>query len=121
MKSEDDDALRAALAEAHREDAAQTPPLQRMLGNQANSRPRSDSPLPWLVTCVSLAAALGLAAWLVGRLGPPPAPLPNGTHWSFATDFLLETPGSVTLRTVPHLLPREGEFSPESGTRRGNP
>jgi hypothetical protein len=118
MKSEEDDALRSALAAAHQGDAARTPPLHRMLDRRP---PRRDSPLPWLVTCASLGAALGLAAWLTSHLGPPPAQLPLGTRWSFPTDFLLDTPGSVTLRTVPQLSPGVREGLLESGTRRGNP
>jgi hypothetical protein len=121
MKSEDDDALRAALAAAHQGDAARTPPLQRLLGTPGKRTPRHDSTLPWLVTCASLGAALGLAAWLTSRLGPPPAQLPAGTRWSFPTDFLLDTPGSVTLKTVPQLAPGVRELLLEPGVRRGNP
>jgi hypothetical protein len=121
MKSEDDDALRSALADAHHGDAARTPPLQRLLGPDGQRTPRRDSSMPWLVTCASLGAALGLAAWLVSHLGPPPAQLPPGTSWSFPTDFLLQTPGSVTLQTVPQLAPGVRELLLESGIRRGNP
>jgi hypothetical protein len=120
MKSEDDDALRAALAAAHRGDAAHTPPFHQVWGAARPIRGRH-SPVPWLVTCVSLAAALGLAAWLVGRLGPPPAQLPTGTSWIGPTDFLLDTPDMVTLRTIPVFVPSTGELSPEPSRRRGNP
>jgi hypothetical protein len=121
MKSEDDDALRAALADAHRGDAARTPRLQQMLGRGEKVNPRRGSPLPWLVACAGLGAALGLAAWSVGHFGPPPAQLPAGTYWSFPTDFLLETPGSVTLRTVPQLAPSGKDLLLDPGIRRGNP
>jgi hypothetical protein len=121
MKSDDDDALRATLAEAHRGDAARTPSFDRVWAAAHRGSPPRHSPVPWLVTCASLAAALGLAAWLVGRLGPPPAQLPTGTSWIGPTDFLLETPGLVTLRTVPELVPSVPDQFPAPGTRRGKP
>jgi hypothetical protein len=123
MKPDDDDAARAALADAHRGDAARTPSFERVWSGACRSgRPRN-SPVPWLMTCASLAAAMGLAVWLVGRLGPPPAQLPTGTSWRGPTDFLLETPGLVTLRTVPELVPNLPDPVPrlDPGTRRGNP
>jgi hypothetical protein len=121
MKPEDDDALRNALADAHRSDAARTPSFDRVWSAARRGGGARHSPLPWLVTCASLTAALGLAALLVGRLGPPPAPLPIGTRWIGPTDFLLETPGLVTLRTLPELVPSIRELPPDPGTRRGIP
>lgn len=124
MKPDDAEArIRAALAEAHREDAAKTPSFERMWRAAGEGKRARSSALTWLVTCGSLAAAMGLAAWLVSRLGPPPAPLPTGTHWSGPTDFLLETPGLVTLRTVPDLgLTAPQPFPhPPPDDRRGTP
>lgn len=123
MKPDDDDALRAALADAHRGDAERTPSFGRVWnGARRSSRPRN-SAVTWLMTCASLVAAMGLAAWLVGRLGPPAAQLPTGTSWRGPTDFLLETPGLMTLRTVPELAPNLPDPVPrlDPGTRRGNP
>ena len=121
MKSEDDDTLRSALADAHRRDAARTPPFHQMWNAGRQPVRGQHSALPWLVTCASLAAALGLSAWLVGRLGPPPAQLPIGTRWIGPTDFLLDTPDMVTLRTIPELVPSIGELSPQPGANRGSP
>ncbi|HMK72092.1 MAG TPA: hypothetical protein VK454_02070 [Myxococcaceae bacterium] len=124
MKPDDAEArLRAALADAHREDATRTPPFDRMWRAAGRGESGRSSPVPWLVTCASLAAAMGLAAWLVSRLGPPPAPLPTGTHWRGPTDFLLETPGLVTLRTVPELGPSSTDplLRPPVDERRGTP
>jgi hypothetical protein len=124
MKPDDAEArLRAALTEAHREDAAKTPSFQRMWRAAGRGEGARASAVPWLVTCASLAAAMGLAAWLVSRLGPPPAPLPAGTHWRGPTDFLLETPGLVTLRTVPELGSTDAEpfLRPPLDDRRGTP
>jgi hypothetical protein len=123
MKPDDDDALRAAVAEAHRSDAQRTPSFDQAWATARRSgRPRP-SPLPWLVTCAALATAAGLAVWLVGRLGPPPAQLPTGTSWKGPTDFLLEIPGLVTLRTVPDLVPSfpDPVLRPDPDARRGNP
>src|SRR5271156_5263855 len=103
MKPDDDDALRSAFAEAHREDAQRRPAFDQTWAKaRRDSQPRP-SATPWLVTWATLVGAGGLAVWLVGQLGPPPAPLPTGTSWRGPTDFLLETPGLVTLRTVPIL------------------
>jgi hypothetical protein len=118
---DDDDALRAALAEAHRRDAERLPSFNQTW-KPAHHRTHPSS-VPWLVTCASLVAAAGLAVWLVGRLGPPPARLPAGTTWRGPTDFLLETPGLVTLRTVPNLIPSFPEPPLRQGpnARQGNP
>jgi hypothetical protein len=103
MKPEDDDALRDALADAHH--GARTPSFRELWDPARRPTPVQRSPLPWLVTCASLLAALGLTTWLVGRLGPPPAQIPAGTRWVGPTDFLLDTPDMVTLRTIPELVP----------------
>ncbi len=123
MKPDQDDALRAALADAHRADAQGRPAFHKVWGTaQRAGRPRH-SAAPWLVTCATLATAAGLAVWLVGRLGPPPAHLPMGTTWKGPTDFLLETPGLVTLQTVPSLVPTlpNTVMRPDSDARRAFP
>ena len=119
MKPDVDEALRAALAEAHRHDEAKMPSFERVWKEAGQGPVQHPSPLPWLMTCASLAGALGLAAWLIGQLGPPPAQFPGGTRWNGPTDFLLETPGLVTLRTVPEFP--DAAPRPESRTLRGNP
>ncbi|MGO9066161.1 MAG: hypothetical protein ACLQIH_15660 [Myxococcaceae bacterium] len=123
MKPDDDDALRVALADAHRADAQRTPTFERVWAKAQRGDRRRASPLPWLVTCATLATAAGLAVWVVGRLGPPPAHLPTGTTWRGPTDFLLETPGLVTLRTVPNLVPAlpDPVLRPDSDARRAIP
>jgi len=124
MKPDDAEArIRAALGEAHRDDGAQTPSFERVWRAARQGDRARPSALTWLVTCASLVAAMGLAAWLVSRLGPPPAPLPTGTHWRGPTDFLLETPGLVTLRTVPELGSTSADplLRPPVDERRGTP
>ena len=123
MKPDDDDALRAAFAEAHRADAEQIPSFDQAWGRARRGGRLRASPTPWLVTCATLVTAAGLAVWLVGRLGPPPSQLPAGTSWRGPTDFLLETPGLVTLRTVPDLVPAfpDPVSPPDTDGRRGNP
>jgi len=123
MKPDDDDTLRAAFAEAHRTDAERMPSFDQAWRAARHGGQRRTSPVPWLVTCGTLVTAAGLAVWLVSQLGPPPAQLPTGTSWRGPTDFLLETPGLVTLRTVPQLVPTlpDSVFRPNPDARRGNP
>jgi hypothetical protein len=54
-------------------------------------------------------ATVGVAigVWVVSRPSAPPASLPTGTRWIAPTDFLLDTPDLVTLRTVPALDPAD--------------
>jgi len=48
-----------------------------------------------------------VGGWLVARPKPTPAPWPVvGTRWVGPTDFLLETPDQITLRSLPTLAPR---------------
>jgi len=57
MKPDDDDALRAAFAEAHRTDATRMPSFDHAWRNaRRGSQPRA-SPLAWLVTCATLVTA----------------------------------------------------------------
>ena len=102
MSSGDDEArLRAALTEAHRQDAEHTPPFDAMW---RQPRPRR-STWRWAGLTAGLAtAAVGI--WLVTRPEPSPAPWPAvDTRWVGPTDFLLETPDLITLRSLPSLDP----------------
>jgi len=47
-----------------------------------------------------------VAIWAVTHPAPPPPWQPTGTRWVAPTDFLLETPDMVTLRTLPTLETR---------------
>ena len=110
MTPGDDEArVRAALAEAHRRDGDRTPSFERVLSG-ARRRPRASSGRR-LVLSAALGAAVGVALWFVVRPHPPPAWQPTGTRWIAPTDFLLETPDLVTLRTLPRFdlpEPRRG-------------
>jgi hypothetical protein len=123
MKPDDDDALRAALAEAHHADAARMPSFEQAWDASRPGRHPRPSRLAWVMTCATLATATGLSVWFVGRPGTPPAQFPVGTGWRGPTDFLLETPDVVTLRTVPNLVTTfpDPVSPPDSDTRRGNP
>ncbi len=123
MKPDDDDILRKAFREAHRKDTERMPSFDQAWRAARRSGQTRPSAVPWLVTCATLVTAAGLAVWLVSQLGPPPAQLPTGAAWRGPTDFLLETPGLVTLRTVPQLVPTlpDSVLRPDPAARRGNP
>lgn len=101
MTPGDDEArLRAALKEAHQQDGSHTPPFARIWS--ATRRPASVGS-PRLFLAAGIAAAAVVAIWMVTRPAPPPAWQPSGTRWVAPTDFLLDTPDMVTLRTLPTL------------------
>ena len=106
MTPGDDEArLRAAMVEAHRDDARRMPRFETTW--DPARRPRTQrATWRWAVlSTVALAAAVG--GWLVARPKPTPAPWPVvGTRWVGPTDFLLETPDQITLRSLPTLAPR---------------
>ena len=106
MTPEDDEArLRAALAEAHRRDGARTPSFERVR-SAARRTPRASAGRRLAVSAAVATAAVALwTLWLVARPQPPPTWQPRGTRWIAPTDFLLETPDLVTLRTLPGLDP----------------
>jgi hypothetical protein len=97
--------LRAALGEAHREDPRRMPGFEATWAS-AQRRPGGRTAWRWAALSTALVAA-GVATWLVARPKPAPAAWPTvGTRWVGPTDFLLETPDLVTLRSVPTLDPR---------------
>jgi len=116
----DDEArLRAALAEAHREDAERTPAFEATWAAARRARPRR-STWRWAVVGAGLAVAAS-AVWLVTRPVPPPAPTILGTRWVGPTDFLLQTPDLMTLRTLPPLDPAADPWMARPPAQRGNP
>ena len=120
---EGEERIRAALAAAHRDDAEQMPTFNQVwTAARPTGRSRSSARV-WLLTCASLTAAIGLATWLIAQLGPPAAEFPRGTHWNGPTDFLLRTPGLVTLRTVPEFGSTSSNplLHPPMDARRGTP
>lgn len=121
MTPGDDEArIRAALAEAHRQDAEHAPSFQRVL-SAARRTPRASAG-PRLVLSAALGAAVGVGLWFILRPHPAPAWQPAGTRWVAPTDFLLETPDLVTLRTLPALDPAADPLlRPPPAPRRGVP
>jgi hypothetical protein len=101
--ADDEERLRAALAEAHRRDGDHTPSFTRIWSGTRDPR---TAPRRRLVLVAGLAAAATVAIWAVTRPAPPPPWQPTGTRWVAPTDFLLETPDMVTLRTLPTLETR---------------
>ena len=123
MSSEDDEArLRAEIADAHRGDAERTPRFEAMWA-AGRARP-SRSRWRWVPLTAGLAAAAA-GVVLFARLRASDDrrdaqwPIP-GTRWTGPTDFLLETPDLITLRSLPPLDPAADPWMarPES---RGNP
>jgi hypothetical protein len=116
----DDEArLRAALAEAHREDTGRTPSFEATWAAARRSTPRR-STWRWAVAGAGLAAAAA-GVWLVVRAKPPPASPILGTRWVGPTDFLLQTPDLMTLRTLPPLDPAADPWTARPPAPRGNP
>jgi hypothetical protein len=116
----DDEArLRAALAEAHREDAARTPSFEATWAAARRPR-RAQSTWRWAVVGAGLAVAAA-GVWLVTRPKPAPASPIVGTRWVGPTDFLLETPDLMTLRTLPPLDPAADPWTARSPAPRDTP
>lgn len=112
--------IRAALAEAHRHDAERAPSFERVLSG-ARRTPRASAGRR-LVLAAALGAAVGVGLWFVVRPHPTPTWQPTGTRWTAPTDFLLETPDLVTLRTLPALDPTADPLlRPPPAPRRGVP
>ena len=107
MSSGDEDArLRAAMSEAHRQDLEHTPSFDQMW---RRSRPRRAT-WRWSGLAAGLAAAAA-GIWLVTRPSPPSTSWPAiDTRWVGPTDFLLETPDLITLRSLPPLDPAHDRF-----------
>jgi hypothetical protein len=95
-----DDDLRMRFRAIAREDAAAAPDFSRARIDAA--RPVVRARRAWYsaggFVAVSAAAALLFIVW--PKTPPYPIDL-SSTDWSGPTDFLLDTPGSAMLRTVP--------------------
>jgi hypothetical protein len=112
VNPDDDEArLRAALAEAHRGDAERTPSFERVWAAARRPRAVRRSERRWGLLAAGVAAVgIAIGVWVVSRPSTPAASLPTGTRWTAPTDFLLDTPDLVTLRTVPALDPAADRF-----------
>ena len=120
MTPGDDDArLRAALAEAHRRDAGKTPGFAATWAAARTSKPPR-SPVRWAVLGAGLVAVTA-GVWVAMRPAPPPAPPILGTRWVGPTDFLLQTPDLVTLRTLPPLDPAADPWTARPPASKGTP
>jgi hypothetical protein len=115
VSSGDDEArLRAAIAEAHRGDAERTPRFGAMwAARRSRKRP---SRWRWAPLAAGLAAAAA-GIWLVARPKAPPAWSAIGTRWVGPTDFLLETPDLITLRSLPPLDPAADPWTARPASR----
>ena len=121
MTPGDEDArLRAAMAEAHRQDPAQMPRFEETWSTARRSRPHRST---WRWALVSTAAvATAAAVWLVSRPKPVTATWPTvETRWVAPTDFLLVTPDLITLRSLPALDPSADPWTAKPPEPRGLP
>ena len=120
MTPGDDEArLRAALAEAHRHDTEQTPRFESMWTSARPARPRRST---WRWAALATGMAAGAAGgWLVTRPKAPPSWPAIGTRWIGPTDFLLETPDLITLRSLPALDPAADPWPARPPAPRGVP
>jgi len=101
--TDEDRRLREAMARAHRADRA--PPFSRTWARRSPRAARS-SLRPLVVLCSGLGAFALAGVWVVARTPPRPSPpVPAFARWVAPTDFLLQTPDLVTLRTLPSLVP----------------
>ena len=99
-----DEDLRQAFTALRRADAAQTPSFTEVMASRrAAARGRRLIPLlggALAVACVVASIVVAVQA----RRGPPPPPaLASIEAWTAPTDFLLRTPGSEVLGTVPRI------------------
>ncbi len=113
--------LRKRFAELRHEDIAQTPPFERP-APVARSHHWGRLAAAAAVAIITVTAVL----WTIGsRAGQPPLLAVDLTRtvWESPTDFLLDTPGSELLRTVPTIrnaTPPTGDV-PDGGPLRRNP
>jgi hypothetical protein len=121
MNREDRD-LRDRFATLRREETASPPEFERLLRRAPRPRPE----YPRIVLAATLGFAFTIAAILalrptfqVRRLVPGGTAL-SITQWTPPTDFLLDTPGSDLLRTVPAIgvAPKLGSFPKPLPNRR---
>jgi hypothetical protein len=95
--SENDRRLREAFASLRREEQAHAPPLERVLARRPSSRRVVAAPAYALAAAVAVVAVVAALA-----LRPPrPEPAMSLAEWTEPTAFLLRTPGSDLLTTVP--------------------
>jgi hypothetical protein len=126
-ESQDQD-LRSRFQAVRREDQQCSPPFAELVV-AADRRGAPRRRRLWAIP-VGLATAAGavFGLWLLGERGVPTQAAPlaidlSATRWTAPTDFLLELPGNVLLRTTPvfetgeALLPRDGvELNPSLRT-----
>jgi len=105
MNGSDED-LRDRFAALRREEEARTPEFARLLKTRVE-RVRRWPAVSMTAAAVCTVIVIAVALWL-GRAAWRPhqeqrAAVASITAWKSPTDFLLETPGSEMLRTMPEL------------------
>jgi hypothetical protein len=101
-----DDRLRQAFAELRGADAAGAPSFAAVTTSARKVR-GAPSMAPLLGRALAAAAlAAAVAVGLSVRRPPGPPAIASIEPWTAPTDFLLRTPGSDVLDSVPHIVPR---------------
>ena len=96
-----DDMLRRRFAVLRREEEQQAPEFGRLWQAGAGARRRQTR---WFAAAACTLVALLALLWIRSvQRRPDDKTVASITEWKAPTDFLLETPGSELLRTVPEI------------------
>jgi hypothetical protein len=119
-RPEDDADLRDMFSRLRREESDHVPGMGE-IHERARGRRRRAVGTPLRVGLLAAAGVLGLVLLLRAVLRPsgPGSAAPGLSEWRSPTDFLLVTPGSEILRTVPELRQGLPAAPPEADA--GNP
>jgi hypothetical protein len=96
--------LRARFAALRRQDAARTPGFTQVLQRTRRAFITRTSVLA-ATACLLIAVIAVSLIWISQNRSPPAPPnaAPSLADWRAPTDFLLNIPGQVLLRTVPRI------------------
>ena len=112
----DDDLLRARFRALADEEAANSPAFsrERIDAHRALASARR----VWRTTSAAIAVGLAVTVALIAWPRTPPLEFDlSGVSWYTPTDFLLDTPGSDLLRSIPAIGPGVYELPPAAQKR----
>jgi hypothetical protein len=101
MNDKTDNTLRRGFAALRREEDQQTPEFATLWRSRARAQRRQAR---WFAAAACALIALLAFLWIRSvQRRPDDKTVASITEWKAPTDFLLETPGSELLRTVPEI------------------